>query len=300
MDIRVIQYFLAVAEEKGITKAAKKLRISQPPLSRQIKNLEDEIGTPLFFRNRNEMALTEAGKLLQRRGGELVRLFRLTQLELKEMADASKEKFSIGSYGAANTFLLPTCVELLAKEFPNIEVHIFYGSPEEIIRKVRDGEIDVGFIRTPFEDMASFDILTLYSEDWIVAIPKEHPLAAAKGTSVSVEELSKSRLIVPSRAAICKPLMDLFMNRQEKPDIVCYYYGLENALALTEKGVGISICPRSTKLLENGRNFVVKDIESTRIVTSLAAIRQKSRSIPTRMNRFWELFQKRFDGSVEL
>lgn len=300
MDIRVIQYFLAVAEEKSITAAAKKLCISQPPLSRQIKNLEEEIGTPLFVRNKNEMTLTEAGKLLQKRGGELARLFRLTQLELKEMAAASKEKFTIGSYGAANTFLLPTCVELLAEEFPNIEVHIFYGSPEEITRKVRDGEIDVGFIRTPFEDMGSFDILTLYSEDWVVAIPKEHPLAAAEGTSVSVEELSENRLIVPSRASICKPLMDLFLSRKANPDIICYYYGLENALALTEKGIGISICPRSTKLLESGRNFVVKDIESTRIVTSLAAIRQKSHSASTRMDRFWELFQKRFDGSAEL
>lgn len=300
MDIKIIQYFLTVAEEKNITAAAKKLHISQPPLSRQLKNLENEIGTPLFIRNNAGMMLTDAGKLLQKRGNELVRLFRLTQLELQETANASKERFTIGSYGAASTFLLPTCVDLLAKEFPNIEVHIFYGSPEEIIRKVRSGEIDVGFIRTPFEDMASFDLLTLYTEDWIVAIPRDHPLAFSAGTSVSVESLSENRLIVPSRASICKPLMDLFLNREKDLNIICYYYGLENALALVEKGVGIAICPRSTKLLEKGRNFVVKDIESTKIMTSLAAIRQKDRSPSDRMDRFWKLFQKHFDGSAEL
>jgi hypothetical protein len=80
--------------------------------------------------------------------------------------------------------------------------------------------------------------------------------------------------------------MDLFLNREKHPNIICYYYGLENAIALVEKGIEIAICPRSTKLLEKGRNFVVKDIESTKITTSLAAIRKKNCSTSERMDRF--------------
>lgn len=297
MDIKLINYFLTVVEEKSITAAAKKLHISQPPLSRQMKNLEDEIGTPLFFRNKNEMTLTDAGNLLQKRGVELVRLFRLTQLELKEMGASTKEKLTIGSYGTANAFILSSCVDLLTKKLPNIEVHIVYGAPEDITAELRNGKIDIGFIRTPFDDMGSFDILTLYTGDLVVAIPNDHPLAASGRTGVSIEELSECRLIVPSRAAICRPLTDLFASYHKTPNIVCYYCGLENAIALTEKGIGVSICPRFTDLLERKWSFVIKNIEATEIKTSFAVIRKKNRGDSDRLNHFWKLLQKHFDES---
>lgn len=156
MDIRVLQYFLAVAREESITKAAETLRMTQPPLSRQLKDLEDELGKKLFIRGSKKITLTEDGMLLRKRAEELVDLMEKTKAELASTDENINGDIYIGGGETDAVSLFAKIAAELQKKYPLLRYHMYSGDAEIVMEKLDKGLIDFGLLVGPV-DVSRYD-----------------------------------------------------------------------------------------------------------------------------------------------
>lgn len=175
MDIRILQYFLAVAREESITKAAESLNMTQPPLSRQLKELEMELGKQLLIRGK-KVTLTEDGMLLRKRAEELVNLMEKTKAELASSDEGLGGDIHIGCGETEGiSFLAKTAQEVQAK-YPLIHFHIYSGDGALVKEKLEKGLIDFGLLVGA--DVSAYDYIKLPIKDtWGVLMHKDAPLA---------------------------------------------------------------------------------------------------------------------------
>ena len=132
MDIRVLQYFLAVAREGSITSAAEQLHMTQPPLSRQLKDLEDELGVQLFIRGNRKITLTEEGRMLRQRAEEIVTLMEKTKSEIGEIPGSISGELYLGCGESRAISLIARAAKRLHKRYPKIRINIYSGNAEDI------------------------------------------------------------------------------------------------------------------------------------------------------------------------
>ena len=143
MELRVLRYFLAVCEEKNISKAANSLHISQPSLSRQLKNLEEELGVTLFYRGHQEITLTQEGYYLQEHAEEIISLANKTQQNLKHSKIISGELY----IGAGESIAIKRVMDIvnnIVKNYPQVKIHVFNGNSSMIEGKIERGILDFG------------------------------------------------------------------------------------------------------------------------------------------------------------
>ena len=238
MDIRVLQYFLAVAREESITKAAETLHMTQPPLSRQLKDLENEVGKQLLIRGSKKITLTEDGMLLRKRAEEMIDLMEKTKAEL-----SSDEHISGDIYmGSGETEAVSTIAKVaknLQKEHPFIRYHIYSGDAEHIIERLDKGLIDFGLLVEPV-DIAKYDYIRLPVKDtWGVLMRKDSPLA--EKDSICAEDLWDKPLII-SHQTVNSDEMGSWLHRDiTKLNIVATYNLVYNASRFVKMGVGYAI-----------------------------------------------------------
>jgi len=295
MDIRQIKYFLCVAEEKSISNAAKKLHISQPPLSRQIMALEEEFGVDLFLRTNSGMVLTEAGLLLQRFSLDLESLFDTVVNEMKALSSSGvrERTIIIGANDASKTLVVPVFSELFLERFNGYGVASLSRTVPEITDKMQLGEIDIGFVRAPFSHMDKFDIHKIHAERWIAVFCKNNNKSGDYGgEDLDIETLSQYPLILPSRESLYLPLVDAFIVRDKKPEVPCYYFELAKGVDLVKNGIGVAILPECVKHMVSMEDVIVRNISDLKQDLFLAAIKLKGNSKYEFVNRFWEMIQE--------
>ena len=151
MDLRGLHYFSVVAEELNFTRAAQRLSMSQPPLSNQIKALEEELGTPLFLRGGRTLQLTEAGKLLYRRAAQLLDLAERTREEVGSLAMGLSGTLCLGSVAGLAPFLAARWLAGFREEYPLVRFEIVNGSSDDIIDQIQRGYIELGLIAAPYD-----------------------------------------------------------------------------------------------------------------------------------------------------
>ena len=149
MDLRSLNYFSVVAEELNFTRAAQRLNMSQPPLSNQIRNLEEELGTQLFIRGGRTLQLTEAGKLLYRRAEQILDLAERTQEEVSSLAMGLSGTLCLGSVAGVAPFLAARGIAGFREEYPLVRFEIVNGSSDDIIDQILRGYIEQGIIAAP-------------------------------------------------------------------------------------------------------------------------------------------------------
>lgn len=200
MDIRVLQYFLAVAREESITKAAESLHMTQPPLSRQLKDLEDELGKQLLIRGSKKVTLTDDGILLRQRAGELIDLMEKTKNEIMSTDyDICGDVHIGGGESDAISFLAQTACDLQHK-YPHIHYHIYSGDAERVSEKLDKGLIDFGLFVTAPSDIEKYNYVRLPKKDrWGVLMRCDSPLA--EKDFISAEDLWDKPLIVSHQAS---------------------------------------------------------------------------------------------------
>ncbi len=180
MDIRILQYFLAVAREESITKAADTLRMTQPPLSRQLKDLEKEVGKQLLIRGSKKVTLTEDGMLLRKRAEELVDLMEKTKAELAASDENINGDIYIGCGETEAISFLAQSAQNLQEKHPFIHYHIYSGDAERVMERLDKGLIDFGLL-VGDTDMAKYDYIKLPVKDqWGVLMRKDANLAEKK------------------------------------------------------------------------------------------------------------------------
>jgi len=239
LDIRVLQYFLAVAREESITKAAEALRMTQPPLSRQLKDLEDELGKQLLIRGSKKVTLTEDGMLLRKRAEELVDLMEKTKAELASSNENINGEIHIGCGETEAISFLAQAAQNLQKKHPLIHYHIYSGDAERVMEKLDKGLIDFGLLVGP-TDISKYDYIRLPMKDlWGVLMRKDSPLAEKE--TISAEDLW-DKPIIRSQQSLGKSLItDWFRKKSEELNIVATYNLLYNASILVEQGLGLAV-----------------------------------------------------------
>jgi len=245
MDLRTLKYFVTVAEELNITHAAKKLNMSQPPLSSQLKSLEDELGVVLFIRGKRHLELTDAGTLLYRRAVQLLDLADKTRNEVADMESGISGTVSIGMVEGRGPFLAARYIKGFREEFPLVKFSMWNGSSDDVIDRLANGLVDVAIIAAPF-DTEKLNAISIGSEPWVAIIPTTNPLADEPETTIPLAKLKNQPLIIPSRKSRIRAIRDWFDEIEAEPDIICEMSSYLDAVALSEQGVGISIFPQTT------------------------------------------------------
>lgn len=199
MELRVLKYFLAVAREENITKAAALLHLTQPTLSRQLMQLEEELGVQLFHRSRYHIVLTDDGMLLRRRAQELVDLAEKTALEFRQK-DQLRGEISIGSGDLEGMSLLAEMLASFQKRHPEVTYQIYSGNADHTKERIESGMLDLGLLLEPV-DISKYDFIRLpVKERWGILVHEDNPLADKE--AVSPKDLADVPLILTHRQLI--------------------------------------------------------------------------------------------------
>jgi len=260
MDLRQIRYFLAVAEEQNITKASERLHISQPPLSRSIMDLEDELGCTLFIRGKRHVTLTEEGLALKRRGEQLLSLADITRSEIAEMKNGISGTLYLGHVDSNGPSLAAEWISSFKKEYPNITYNLWCGNVDDLTDRMKSGLIDLAITMTP-TNTELLDGIKVFSENWVALIPATHKLAKGKKKSISVEELIGNDLIISSRRSREEEIRSWFSHTDKEPHFIVKTAHSSNAAKLVERNIGIALFPASVaKNVPSLTDVIIKTI----------------------------------------
>ena len=242
MDIRVLRYFLTVAREESFSRAADALYLSQPTLSRQIREMEEELGVQLLVRTNRNVRLTQEGQRLRRRAQEIVDLMDKTQ---EEFASPEGEVAGEIAIGCGETQIMREVAKVaipLQHEHPGIHFNLYSANADDVSEKLDQGLLDFGLMFEPF-DMRKYDTLMLPFFDTVGFLMQDsHPLAKKK--SICMEDVTGIPLIIPRQGHAISPSASV-MNRDfdlSRLNVVCYYNLLFNAAVMVEQGMGIAFC----------------------------------------------------------
>lgn len=275
MEIRVLRYFLAIAREGSITNAARFLHITQPTLSRQIQDLEEELGQKLFTRGSRNMTLTPEGMILRKRAEEIISMVDKTEAEFNSMENVVSGDIYIGGGETEAIKLVAQIACELRASYPGIHYHLYSGNSEDVTERLDKGLLDFGILIQP-ADISKYDYIDIPARDiWGVVMRRDSPLAEKE--VIRKEDLLGVPLIC-SRQAISaerrgNEFAGWFGEDFDQLDIVTTFNLVYNAAIMVEAGVGYavtldkianttessSLCFRPLKpRLESGLNIIWK------------------------------------------
>ena len=242
MDIRVLRYFLTVAREESFSRAAEALYLSQPTLSRQIRELEEELGVQLLIRTNRNIRLTQEGHRLRQRAQEIADLMDKTR---EEFAAPRGEVAGEITIGCGETQIMREVAKVaipLQREHPGIRFNLYSANADDVSEKLDQGLLDFGLMFEPF-DIRKYDTLLLPFDDTVGFLMQEsHPLAKKK--RIRMDDVKGIPLIVPRQGQSLSPSASLTSVDCDitQLNIVCYYNLLFNAAVMVEQGMGIAFC----------------------------------------------------------
>lgn len=256
MELRVLRYFLEVAREENITAAAESLHITQPTLSKQLMDLEDELGKKLFIRGKRRITLTEDGMLLRKRASEIIELVEKTETELQKNDELVVGDVYIGAAETDGIKLIAKLCKNLQDKFPNIHYHLFSGNSEDVLEKLDKGLIDFAILFEP-SDFKKYNHIKLpVYNNWGLLTKKDNPLA--KLEYIKPKDLLNIPLIFSKQALDNNELTGWFGHNVEKLNIVATYNLIYNASFFVEEGFGSAL---TLDNLVNNPNLCFKPLE---------------------------------------
>lgn len=245
MDIRVLKYFLAVAQEESITRAAEQLHMSQPPLSRQLRELEDELGKQLLVRGSRRVRLTEEGMILRRRANEIINLMEKAESEIKTASDDVSGWICIGGGETEGMRLLAKVLRGMRDDYPNLRFHLVSGNADEITAQLEHGMLDFGLLLVP-ADLTDYDFIRLpVTDHWGVLMRSDEPMAAKE--YIRPDDLLQLPLLCSAQQMIENELSGWMGGDYDKLRVIGEYNLLYNARLMVEEGVGSALCLDSVK-----------------------------------------------------
>lgn len=250
MDLRRLRYFVAVARERNFTRAAQVLNMAQPPLSRQIRLLEEEVGAELVDRSSRPLRLTEAGRLLHEQAVQVLAGMEQIQSMVGRLSDQGGRRFVIGFVGSTLYGLLPQVIRRFREESISADVSLLECSSVEQITALKEGRIDVGFGRLRVEDPAVRRIV-LADEPLVAAVPADHHLVSV-GRAVHLSELLLEPLIVyprPARPSYADQVLGVIHDLGLAPAKIMEVRELQTAIGLVAAYAGFAVVPESVQRL---------------------------------------------------
>ncbi|MBC2582709.1 LysR family transcriptional regulator [Clostridium sp. DJ247] len=287
MDIRQLKYFLTIIEEGSITKAAEKLHIAQPPLSHQLKLLEDELEIKLIERNTRKFEITDAGKVLKHRSKQILELSENTIKELKNLKDGFQETLSIGTVQSAGVTLLPERLNIIQKKHPNVTFQIKESNTYNILNLLNKGSIDIGIVLTPFNSEI-FESILLSDEPMVAAVKEDLYFQELEG-NISLTELEDKPLIIDGR------FRDILISSCHQagfePKILCESEDAISTLLWARTGAGIGLIPKPAVNFITTTDLKYMEINELSLRTRTAIVWARNRYLSEATKDFLETFK---------
>ncbi|ULL19817.1 LysR family transcriptional regulator [Paenibacillus sp. H1-7] len=288
MDIRQLRYFIAIAEEKQISAAAKKLHMAQPPLSQQLKQMEEELGVPLVIRHGRGLELTEAGSTLYRHALHITKSMEQTQMEVRQTGLGMRGKLTIGvntlSAEAFSRHLLQ-----FQSQYPDITYKIQQNESAHLCRLIRERAIELALIRFPLQldEFAYYHIKTepLYF--------LTSPLSALDGRQATYEQMGDFPLIIPSTdgLGLHHMIVERLSREHMEANIVCECSDIALLMELVEAGFGAAIVPEVVLQKHRGYKVKVHELADSAWTASSGFIWLKEHHLSPSASRFLELWK---------
>lgn len=257
MEIRQLKAFLAIAEAKTFTAGARRVNVTQAAISMQIRQLEEEVGLPLFTRTPRRVILTEAGEHLLERARKILREHDAAVAEIAEIAGSEHGRLRIGS--ASGTFAmnqLPVILQEIRRKYPNSELTVTAGTSSRLVDRILHGEIDTAFVSLPVDNL-SISTESLFSDEIVAVAWPGHPLAKEK--YISAATLAGENLILGERGGNTRRMIDeFFAAANVRPNITMELSRQEAINRMVEIGMGVGIA---------GVKSVAKEIKGGRLVS---------------------------------
>lgn len=278
MEIRVLRYFLTVVREEGISRAAEVLHITQPTLSRQMAQMEEELGVTLFHRGTRKITLTNEGVLLRRRAEEILSLVDKTEQELAEQEENIEGTVSIGCGDVAAIERLPELISGFREKYPAVKFDIFTSTADYIKDFMERGLMDVGLLLEPI-DIERFEFIRLeQKEQWVVSMRPDSPLA--QKDSVTAEDLKGLPLLLPRRAKVQNELASWFGDGFESLNIVCTGNLPSISMVMVNRGLAHGIGIRGSIFLADKEKIVYRPLSPQLTATCVFAWKRQQPFAP--------------------
>ncbi len=259
MDIRVLRYFLALAQEESISGAAEYLHLTQPTLSRQLMDLETELGKKLFIRGGRKITLTNDGLLLRKRAGEIISLVEKTESEFRETDEDIVGDIYIGGGETDAMRLIAHTAKKLQDRHPHICYHLFSGNADDVTERLDKGLLDFGILIEP-ADMKKYDYIKLPALDcWGILMRKDNPLAEKE--VIKPKDLWKEPIIISQQTFAKNDLLHWLRRDFSLLNIAATYNLLYNALLMVEEGMGSALCLKGRVHISNDSNLCFRPLE---------------------------------------
>ena len=292
MNLRSLSYFVAVAEELNISRAAEKLNMSQPPLSTQIKNLEYDLNTTLFVRGKRQLMLTESGQLLYRRAKEIINLADKAEEEILALTKGMSGTISLGLAEGIAPDIVAEWISGFIKEHSRVRFRILNGNSDDLTEKLLSGIISLAVITAPC-NQSLLNTFNVGTEKMSVLMRSDHPLAALPGDALDITDIADEPLIVPSRKADIDTIYKWFRSTKKEPKIACEMDSSLDASALVARGIGISVFPKTSYVPSS--SLVSKELTGKSKNVEYLFVWRKGHPLPTIEETFID-YVKEFVG----
>jgi DNA-binding transcriptional LysR family regulator len=281
MLIAQLEAFLAVAERRGVSRAAKALYLTQPALSARLRNLERELGTELFVRTPTGVRLTQAGHAFRPIAQRILQTLADGRRVVSELADGEAGRLVLGAAPAASAYLLPGLVKRFRETHPDVRVVVHTGHSEEVLELVRREQVQLGLVR----DLGHPDVVAtpVFEDEIVLVVPPGHAFAS-EGERIRVADLETARLILFDRTTSYFELTSpVFREAGFVPKGVLEIDNVEAAKKMVEHGLGPALLPRSavTDELESGRLVEVPIADAPSVRRTITAIRRRRPVAPS-------------------
>ena len=299
MEFRVLRYFLTVAREGNITRAADFLHVTQPTLSRQLKDLEQELGKKLFIRSSHSIILTDEGMLLRKRAEEIVDMVDKLEAEFNSMEETISGDVYIGSGETEAMKQIARVAKDLQLSYPNIRYHLYSGNEDDVTERLDKGLLDFCILIEP-ADLSKYNYITIPARDvWGVVMRKDSPLAS-KDTIQPIDLLNVP--LIFSRQAIKQTLsknefVDWFGEDFEKLNVVTTYNLLYNAAIMVEEGIGYAVTIDKLVNTSNDSNLCFRPLEP-RLEAGLNIVWKKHQVFSAAADMFLKEIQSKFKNPL--
>ena len=295
MELRVLNYFVTVAREQNISNAAETLHITQPTLSRQLKDLEDELGKTLFIRGKRKIILTEEGMLFRKRAEEILDLVKKTEKEISLSSEFISGDIYIGTGESDAIRIIADIIQTLQKKYPDIHYHISSDDSFDVMENLDKGLIDFGILIGNI-DKTKYNYITLPVRDvWGVLMKKDSPLASK--ASVTPEDLKDKPLIVSRQIDANSNLFKWFKTDLSDLNIIATYNLVYNASILVDKGLGYALILDKLVNVTDTTKLCFKPL-SPKIDLEINIVWKKYQLFSKASQKFLDELQKEIDTGV--
>ncbi len=292
MDIRQLRYFCAIVEEGQISRAAKRLHIAQPPLSHQLKLLEEELGVSLIERSTRHFALTSAGHLFYQRATQILSLIRTASDEARDMGLGLNGTLAIGSPPAIGGLYIPSRIRKFHQAYPQVRFCWREGNTYRVLELLDRDIVEVALVRLPVP-MGNYDAKAILKEPWVV-VACHDDMQWGERQSVLLAELADVPLILMHRqeGIICHDMVvNEMVSRQIPANIICESDNVSAILSLVEEGIGLAVLPESTLSVRPEKDFHKIMVSDCSLQSSVALIWKKSRQLSRAAKLFIDMFE---------